>query len=124
MVDQLCQRAQQDGSGGPQLGAMGEAQATKEALASRCDAQEDLSAIRHTAAPLHEASIDRALRELDGAIVVKLQAFRNRADGSSSARRHPFESEQKLVLLRLDVRGPGGRLAEVQETADDVAKLG
>jgi hypothetical protein len=51
---------------------VGEAQSSQQALASRGDTQQDLSAIRLAAATLHEPTLDRTLHQLDGAIMTKL----------------------------------------------------
>ncbi|HMI87504.1 MAG TPA: hypothetical protein VK550_25625 [Polyangiaceae bacterium] len=102
---------------------MGETQLSQQTLASRCDVQQHFSAICLAAAPFDETPFDRALRQLDRAIVVELQTLRDRSHRWSRLGRHPLESEQELVLLRLDARSSGGCLAEIQKSANDIAQL-
>jgi hypothetical protein len=56
--------------------------------------------------------------------VLELQSLRDRTDRRPPAPWQPFEGQQQLVLLRLDLCGPCRRLTEVQEASHDVAQLG
>jgi hypothetical protein len=70
-----------------------------------------------------KASLDEPIDQLDSAVVLELHSFRQHADGRSNAFGQTSNSQQELVLLRLDARLSRGILAETEETADLVAQF-
>jgi len=103
---------------------MRERKAFEEASAARSDAQQDFSSVG-TAARADEQSFGfEAAAQLDGAVVADLQALGESADGGRHSRWQSLESEQSLMLLRLDAGCACGVLAEIQEAADFVTESG
>jgi len=63
------------------------------------------------------------MAELDGGVMPNLQPLRERADGGLEFRRAAGDREKRLMLLRLDARCVRRSFAEIQETANFVAKV-
>ena len=102
---------------------MREGESRKEIPAALGRHQRDLAPIARAPRTTNEAALGRASDELDCAMVLDLQTFRDEADGRRSHRVQSLDGEKELVLLRLDSRGTRRRLAEVQKSTDDVSEL-
>ncbi len=99
-------------------------EARQEAFTAWSDAQQDFSSVG-TAARADDQSLGfEAATQFDRAVVADLQALGESADGGRHSRWQPLESEQSLMLLRLNAGCAGGILAEIQEAADFVAESG
>lgn len=64
-----------------------------------------------------------AIDELDGAVVLDLQAFGERADGGVVGSGQSFDGEERLILLRLNSGGAGGLLAQILKAAHLIAEF-
>ena len=103
---------------------MGKAQSAQDALPGAREVERNLATVFLAGPPLHETPLDGALRELDSAVVLDLQALGDGPDRGPRLRRQSSQNQEKLVLLRLDARLTGSGLAEGQKPTDLVAELG
>ena len=103
---------------------MCEAQALEDPLTTQRHGERGLAAVLRARSAFNQAPLHRPLGELDGAVVLDLEALGHLANGRPLAWRQRLEHEQELVLLRLDVGRARLRLAEVQEATDLITELG
>ena len=96
----------------------------QQVLAVRGEFNQHFAAVLIAVAAFHGALIDETIHQFYRAVVAKTQPLRKRGDSRTSARRHAFHGEKKLVLLRLDPLRSGSFFAEVKELANAVPKLG
>ncbi len=122
MRDYQAESLNQSRASGAEFVAMREREAFEEAFTARGDTQQDFAGVG-TAAGAGEQSFGfEAAAQFDCAVVADLQALGESANGGRHSRWQSLESEQSLMLLRLDAGGAGGVLAEIQEAADFVAE--
>ncbi len=95
---------------------MDEGEVAQNALALGGQADEDLARILGIGQPGDETEGLEPVDQTYGAVVLQQEARRDMADGGRPI--GGLEDEQRLMLLRLDVRGAGGGLTEAQETAN------
>jgi hypothetical protein len=93
-------------------------------LAVRREFNQHFAAVLIAVAAFHGAMIDETVQQFHCAVVPKTQPLRKRGDSRTSARRHAFQGEKKLVLLRLNPLRTGSLFAEVKELTNAVPKLG
>ncbi len=72
---------------------------------------------------MNEPARLQAIDQLDRAVMLDLQAFRQRPDGCTLPAAQALYRQERLMLLRLQTSGTRRLLAEVQETPDLVAKF-
>lgn len=84
---------------------------------------EDLPAIIGCSQTGKKASVNEAIDQLNGGVMLELHALRQNTDGWLKALRETSYRQEELVLLRLDAGFSGSVFAETQEAADLVAKL-
>jgi hypothetical protein len=73
--------------------------------------------------PFYRAMIDQTVNEFDCTVMTQTQPLCERANGRTHARRHAFQREKKLMLLRLNALGTRGFFAEMKELADAVPEF-
>jgi hypothetical protein len=122
--EKSAERGHERGARGPEFGLVEEGELPKEALALRGDVQEDLAPVVLTSPALDESPRGEAVREPDDAVVTQLDPLREDPDRGALASWKAFDGEQQLVLAGLDAGGPSRRLAERDEPADPISKLG
>ena len=102
---------------------MRNAQSTKHALTGRCDLQGRFASVLLSGAPLHQTTLGRAPDKVDGAVMPDLQALGDDPDRGPFMGAERLQDEEELVLLRLNVGGTGGCLAEREEATNLVTQL-
>jgi hypothetical protein len=65
----------------------------------------------------------QAVDQLNRAVMLDLQSFREHSDCCLSRLRQALNRQQRLMLLRLDPGGTGSLFAEIQKTPDLIAKV-
>ena len=70
------------------------------------------------------AMFSEPVDELDCAVMPQAKTRSKCGNGRTNSFRQSFDSEQQLVLLRLNPVSAGGCFAEVKELADSVAEFG
>jgi hypothetical protein len=73
---------------------------------------------------LNESSLGQPVHELNCAVVLELEALSEIRDVGARRFTSPLHGKHQLMVLRLQTCFAGHFLAEAQETADLVAKLG
>jgi hypothetical protein len=116
--------AEQRGTGATKLGAMRDAEALEDATTACGDDEDDLAPIARAWLLAYEPTRDTSCDELDGAVVLDLQALGDASDRRRLALREATDGEQELVLLRLEARVARGGFAEDDEAPDAIADLG
>jgi hypothetical protein len=86
-------------------------------------ANQNLATVFSTAVATDEPSRRQAVNQFYCAVMLYLEALRHLGYARPCSFRKPFQGEQKLVLARLDSRGAGHLLAEMQETANLVPQF-
>lgn len=84
------------------------------------DLDEDFSPIKLARALYHKPVFDRAIDELDSAVVLNLEPLGETADRRPKVILQPPNGEQQLVLLRLESHFASARLAEGEKSTDAV----
>jgi len=102
---------------------MGEREAVQNPLAFRRESQQDLAGVVGTWLTRNQAQGFQAIHQSDGAVMLEHQAIRQMADRGYPILRHPFQSQQSLMLLRLNPRIPGSPFAEPKKAPDLKAEL-
>jgi hypothetical protein len=92
---------------------VGERKSTQERRAMRGEAEQDLTAIGAGMFAADGATLGKAVHQLDGAVMLDLQAFSQLADVGSCFFGETFKSKKELVLLRLQAMLAGGFGAEL-----------
>lgn len=95
----------------------------KNFLPASGEPQQDLAPIFAAARSFQKAVGFQAINELDGAVVLDLQAFGEDADGGVVGSGQSFDGEERLILLRLNSGGAGGLLAQILKAAYLVAEF-
>jgi hypothetical protein len=81
MGNKLFERTQQLSAGRPQFIAVWQRDALQFALARRCKLNEHLAAIHAAPGAPNQPAFLQAIHQLDGAVMLNLQALRKNADG-------------------------------------------
>lgn len=84
---------------------------------------ENFAVIEVAMAPRYRSLLHQTVDQFHGAVMAKAKPVRERGNGGANPLGQAFNGQQELVLLRLDVTGTSGFLAEVQELADAVAEF-
>jgi len=124
MRDDGLKCGDQPGPGGAQFVVMCDRKLFQKCFAAARKAKIDLSAVASAARAANPASSFEPAAQFDGRVMPDLQALGERADRGLDSQPAPLDREERLVLLRFDSGGAGGRLAKVQEAADFVAEVG
>ena len=95
----------------------------EQSRATARDAQQNFAAVRAATDSLEQSVKLHAVHQLDGAVMLDLQALGKHAHGSFLRARQSLNRQQGLMLLRLDAGGTRGLLAEIHEPPDLVAKF-
>jgi hypothetical protein len=103
---------------------MGDRELPQQRLAPVREADEDFPPVLGIVLAPREAPLGETVDQLDGAVMLNLQALGQLADGRPVSFGQAFDSQQKLVLLRLDPVRLGGVAAELQEAPDAISELG
>src|SRR5690606_17743685 len=93
-IDQHFERLDQCWHPRAHLISVCDAQPSQEARAVGRDAQQDLAPILRATAALEQPALYRTLHQLHGAVVAKLQAFREHADTRAQAGWQALQGEQ------------------------------
>jgi len=93
-------------------------------LACARQSDQHASAVVGGAEANQKTAFHQPVDQLDRAVMAELQPLGEGADSRRSAARQAFQSEQQLMLLRLDAGALRGRVAEAQKAPDLIAKLG
>jgi hypothetical protein len=117
------QGAQNGETRGAQLGAMRKGDLAKNFLSATGEPQQDLAPIFAATRSFQKAVRFQSINELDGAVVLDLQALGENADGGIVGSGQSLDREERLILLRLNPGGAGGLLAQILKTAHLVAEL-
>src|SRR5262245_45194305 len=107
-----------------QLGQMGDGQGPEHGLALAGESDQDLTAIIAARRAAHEPTRHEAIDETDRAVVADLESLGQSADGRNSTGGQPLQSEERLMVLRLEAGDPSAAATPLEETADAVAELG
>src|SRR5579862_431018 len=121
-VAERTEHGDQPRGDGAQLGSVRERQPAQEPRPRRRQGHDHLPTVARMRRTPYDATRFAPVDELDGAVVAKLQTVGQRPDRRGGAVRHAAHREQELVLLRLQTHVACRLLAEVQETAQLVAK--
>jgi hypothetical protein len=105
-----------------QLFSVGGGNCPHEFFASTRELNEHLAAIRGAWHPHDKFLRYKPVNQPDGAVVAKLQSFRQFAHGEPFATGKALDGQQRLVLLGRDAGGLGGFLAETDEPPKRVTK--
>ncbi len=84
---------------------------------------ENLAPVDVAARTPDEPALLGAVDEFGGAVVLELEALGEFTDRRRAVRRHPFDGEEELMLLRFKIGRPRDPLTDAQEAAQPVAKL-
>lgn len=91
--------------------------------AAWCKRQQNFAAVGAAArAPQQTASFE-AVHQFDGAVMLDLQAFRERAHSGLLRVRQTLNRQKRLMLLGLDAGRARSLLAEIYESANFVSEL-
>ena len=71
----------------------------------------------------HKSSLDEAIDESDGAMVLQLHSLGQNVDGRLHSCRQPFHRQQQLVLLRLYSCSLRGIFAKAHESAELITQF-
>jgi hypothetical protein len=74
-------------------------------------------------ASLYCSLLHEAIDQLHGGVMAMTKPVREGRHRGASSFRQTLDSEEKLVLLRLDVTGASGLFTEVEELADAVTEF-
>jgi hypothetical protein len=85
---------------------------------------QDLSLIFMAVSSTYRAALHQPVYEFNRAVVTKTELLRKRSNGWAGTLRQSFDSQEHLVLLRLDSLGASCFFAEVQKLPDPVTELG
>lgn len=85
--------------------------------------QQNLTPIFATAHSFQKAVYFKTIDEFHGAVVLDLKPFGKDPNGGVTRNGQSLDSEQSLILLRLDTSGTRGLLAQILETAHFVTKF-
>jgi len=96
----------------------------EDAFTARRELYVNLSTVVLAQCAAHESAGGQPIDQLDCAVVLNLQPFRQVGDASASSAGHAFYGKQKLVLLRLESSRARYVFAESEKAADLVAKFG
>jgi hypothetical protein len=95
----------------------------QERAALGCQPKQHLPAIQRRALALGPTVLFELIDQRDGGVVLHTQPIRQRADRRLDSLGQASNSEQRLMLLRLDTGPARGTFTEGQKFADFVAKL-
>ena len=122
-IDCRCQCREQLGPRGLQFGVMRRSQQLQQRFSATREGQHDFAAVRHAARAPYQALPFQAIYQFHRAVMLNQQPLGQHPDRSHPVGGQAFDSQQRLVLLRLDARGAHGVLAEIQEAANFEAKV-
>ncbi len=94
------------------------------AFTSRAELQENFAVVAGIVRAADQAMGLEPVDQLDRTVMPDQHSPGERADGRSFAARQALESEQQLILLRLEARLASRSSAEIQEAANGVAEVG
>jgi hypothetical protein len=107
-----------------QLVFMLQGQPSEDAFAARTKVNINLTPVFLAQGSAYESSSGQPIDQLDRAVMLDLQSFREIRNTSAPGAGHALYSKQELVLLRLKPRGTGCVFAESEKATNLVAKLG
>jgi hypothetical protein len=107
-----------------ELGMVGDRELPQERLAPLRKADENFTPVLAIVLPACQPSLCETVDQLDGAVMLNLEALGQFADSRPAPFRQALDCQQKLVLLRLDPVRLGGVGAELQEAPDAVSEIG
>ena len=85
--------------------------------------EEHLTAIFRVAPPLHETLFFKPVDEFDGGVMNDLKTAGDFSDAGGNVRRHAFDGQQQLVLLRFNAGFARRTFAESNELPNVVTEL-
>jgi len=85
---------------------------------------QNLSAIFLAPLSPHIAVLFQSVKQLDGAVMLQSEPFRERADGSFGICRQSADRQQHEVLLGFEAREPRRRVSLPQKQPDAIAEFG
>jgi hypothetical protein len=84
---------------------------------------QDMPAVIYGSQSAYEVLFDESVDELDGAVMLQLHSFGQRANGGFDTDGQTSNSEKQLMLLRFDAGLPGRILAKTKKATNLIAQF-
>jgi len=122
-VDGGSEGCNQAGSSGSEFPAVQPGKGFEQVFAAGGQPEEHFAAVRPAADTPHPSVTRKPMGQFNGAVMANLQLPGQESHRGLEGVAKPLDGQKRLVLLRIDSRGSGRALAELEVTPDFVPEI-